>query len=87
MPITCLPLTEGEVAPPPFSRRSLQRSLLMLEVSVTSCRLKRNETLSLCDPPDHSLSGCPLNAQSIKKKHSEEEMMTIKLKTSSGEPV
>ncbi|KAM8851379.1 suppression of tumorigenicity 18 protein isoform 2-T2 [Spinachia spinachia] len=31
-----------------------------------------------------SLSGCPLNAQSIKKKHSEEEMMTIKLKTSSG---
>uniref|UniRef100_A0A8D3CHE2 Myelin transcription factor 1 domain-containing protein n=1 Tax=Scophthalmus maximus TaxID=52904 RepID=A0A8D3CHE2_SCOMX len=31
-----------------------------------------------------SLSGCPLNAQSIKKKHSEEEMMTIKLKASSG---
>ncbi|TRY60610.1 hypothetical protein DNTS_007569 [Danionella cerebrum] len=31
-----------------------------------------------------SLSGCPLNAQSIKKKLSEEEMMTIKLKTSSG---
>uniref|UniRef100_A0A8C3B1C9 ST18 C2H2C-type zinc finger transcription factor n=1 Tax=Cyclopterus lumpus TaxID=8103 RepID=A0A8C3B1C9_CYCLU len=31
-----------------------------------------------------SLSGCPLNAQSIKKKPSEEEMMTIKLKTSSG---
>lgn len=30
-----------------------------------------------------SLSGCPLNAQSIKKKHSEEEM-TIKLKASSG---
>uniref|UniRef100_A0A8C6TEZ7 ST18 C2H2C-type zinc finger transcription factor n=1 Tax=Neogobius melanostomus TaxID=47308 RepID=A0A8C6TEZ7_9GOBI len=30
-----------------------------------------------------SLSGCPLNAQSIKKKHPEEEM-TIKLKTSSG---
>uniref|UniRef100_A0A8C4IWN6 ST18 C2H2C-type zinc finger transcription factor n=1 Tax=Dicentrarchus labrax TaxID=13489 RepID=A0A8C4IWN6_DICLA len=30
------------------------------------------------------LSGCPLNAQSIKKKPSEEEMMTIKLKTSSG---
>ncbi|KAM9322809.1 suppression of tumorigenicity 18 protein [Pholidichthys leucotaenia] len=30
-----------------------------------------------------SLSGCPLNAQSIKKKHTEEEM-TIKLKTSSG---
>uniref|UniRef100_A0A8C1K9J0 Myelin transcription factor 1 domain-containing protein n=1 Tax=Cyprinus carpio TaxID=7962 RepID=A0A8C1K9J0_CYPCA len=31
-----------------------------------------------------SLSGCPLNAQSIKKKLSDEEMMTIKLKTSSG---
>ncbi|KAK2822509.1 hypothetical protein Q5P01_022574 [Channa striata] len=31
-----------------------------------------------------SLSGCPLNAQSIKKKHSEEEMMTIKVKASSG---
>uniref|UniRef100_A0AAQ6IFW4 Myelin transcription factor 1 domain-containing protein n=1 Tax=Anabas testudineus TaxID=64144 RepID=A0AAQ6IFW4_ANATE len=31
-----------------------------------------------------SLSGCPLNAQSIKKKHTEEEMMTIKLKASSG---
>ncbi|XP_073347697.1 suppression of tumorigenicity 18 protein [Pagrus major] len=31
-----------------------------------------------------SLSGCPLNAQSIKKKHSEDEMMTIKLKASSG---
>ncbi|XP_069013634.1 suppression of tumorigenicity 18 protein isoform X2 [Embiotoca jacksoni] len=31
-----------------------------------------------------SLSGCPLNAQSIKKKYSEEEMMTIKLKASSG---
>ncbi|KAJ0058697.1 hypothetical protein NL108_000394, partial [Boleophthalmus pectinirostris] len=31
-----------------------------------------------------SLSGCPLNAQSIKKKHPEEEM-TIKVKTSSGE--
>ncbi|XP_037537687.1 suppression of tumorigenicity 18 protein [Nematolebias whitei] len=31
-----------------------------------------------------SLSGCPLNALSIKKKHSEEEMMTIKLKASSG---
>ncbi|XP_029931113.1 suppression of tumorigenicity 18 protein-like isoform X2 [Myripristis murdjan] len=31
-----------------------------------------------------SLSGCPLNAQSIKKKHSGEEMMTIKLKASSG---
>uniref|UniRef100_A0A3P9HIN8 ST18 C2H2C-type zinc finger transcription factor n=2 Tax=Oryzias latipes TaxID=8090 RepID=A0A3P9HIN8_ORYLA len=30
-----------------------------------------------------SLSGCPLNAQSIKKKHTEEEM-TIKLKASSG---
>ncbi|XP_029970851.1 suppression of tumorigenicity 18 protein [Salarias fasciatus] len=30
-----------------------------------------------------SLSGCPLNAQSIKKKHSDEEM-TIKLKTSSS---
>lgn len=33
-----------------------------------------------------SLSGCPLNAQSIKKKHSEEEM-TIKLKASSGKPL
>ncbi|XP_072297782.1 suppression of tumorigenicity 18 protein isoform X5 [Eucyclogobius newberryi] len=32
---------------------------------------------------NHSLSGCPLNAQSIKKKHPEEEM-TIKVKTSSG---
>ncbi|KAM4604786.1 suppression of tumorigenicity 18 protein [Polymixia lowei] len=31
-----------------------------------------------------SLSGCPLNAQSIKKKQSGEEMMTIKLKASSG---
>ncbi|MGH0131283.1 UNVERIFIED_CONTAM: hypothetical protein FKN15_046238 [Acipenser sinensis] len=32
-----------------------------------------------------SLSGCPLNAQTIKKcKHSGEEMMTIKLKASSG---
>uniref|UniRef100_W5MFA3 ST18 C2H2C-type zinc finger transcription factor n=1 Tax=Lepisosteus oculatus TaxID=7918 RepID=W5MFA3_LEPOC len=31
-----------------------------------------------------SLSGCPLNAQSIKKKLSGEEMMTIKLKASSG---
>ncbi|KAL0966217.1 hypothetical protein UPYG_G00292450 [Umbra pygmaea] len=31
-----------------------------------------------------SLSGCPLNAQSIKKKMSGEEMMTIKLKASSG---
>ncbi|MBN3304763.1 ST18 protein, partial [Amia calva] len=31
-----------------------------------------------------SLSGCPLNAQSIKKKVSGEEMMTIKLKASSG---
>ncbi|KAM3866418.1 suppression of tumorigenicity 18 protein [Diretmus argenteus] len=31
-----------------------------------------------------SLSGCPLNAQSIKRKHSGEEMMTIKLKASSG---
>uniref|UniRef100_A0A674NYW3 ST18 C2H2C-type zinc finger transcription factor n=1 Tax=Takifugu rubripes TaxID=31033 RepID=A0A674NYW3_TAKRU len=30
-----------------------------------------------------SLSGCPLNAHNIKKKHSEEEM-TIKLKASSG---
>uniref|UniRef100_A0A8C1TGL0 ST18 C2H2C-type zinc finger transcription factor n=1 Tax=Cyprinus carpio TaxID=7962 RepID=A0A8C1TGL0_CYPCA len=32
----------------------------------------------------HRRSGCPLNAQSIKKKLSDEEMMTIKLKTSSG---
>ncbi|XP_036822132.1 suppression of tumorigenicity 18 protein isoform X2 [Oncorhynchus mykiss] len=31
-----------------------------------------------------SLSGCPLNAQSIKKKMSGEEMVTIKLKASSG---
>uniref|UniRef100_A0A3Q0SGW9 ST18 C2H2C-type zinc finger transcription factor n=1 Tax=Amphilophus citrinellus TaxID=61819 RepID=A0A3Q0SGW9_AMPCI len=31
-----------------------------------------------------SLSGCPLNALNIKKKYSEEEMMTIKLKASSG---
>uniref|UniRef100_A0AAX7V6B5 Myelin transcription factor 1 domain-containing protein n=1 Tax=Astatotilapia calliptera TaxID=8154 RepID=A0AAX7V6B5_ASTCA len=31
-----------------------------------------------------SLSGCPLNAQNIKKKYSEEEMMTIKFKASSG---
>ncbi|XP_019897369.1 suppression of tumorigenicity 18 protein isoform X3 [Esox lucius] len=31
-----------------------------------------------------SLSGCPLNAQSIKKKITGEEMMTIKLKASSG---
>ncbi|XP_059391204.1 suppression of tumorigenicity 18 protein-like isoform X1 [Carassius carassius] len=31
-----------------------------------------------------SLSGCPLNAQSIKKKLSDEDMMTIKLQTSSG---
>ncbi|XP_051542565.1 suppression of tumorigenicity 18 protein-like isoform X2 [Myxocyprinus asiaticus] len=31
-----------------------------------------------------SLSGCPLNAQSIKKKLLDEEMMNIKLKTSSG---
>ncbi|KAB5586680.1 hypothetical protein PHYPO_G00004410 [Pangasianodon hypophthalmus] len=31
-----------------------------------------------------SLSGCPLNAQSIKRKLSGDEMMTIKLKTSSG---
>ncbi|XP_041103490.1 suppression of tumorigenicity 18 protein-like isoform X3 [Polyodon spathula] len=34
---------------------------------------------------DLNLSGCPLNAQTIKKcKHSGEEMMTIKLKASSG---
>ncbi|XP_035286914.1 suppression of tumorigenicity 18 protein isoform X4 [Anguilla anguilla] len=31
-----------------------------------------------------SLSGCPLNAQTIKKKLSGDEMMTIKLKASSG---
>ncbi|XP_028831271.1 suppression of tumorigenicity 18 protein-like isoform X2 [Denticeps clupeoides] len=31
-----------------------------------------------------SLSGCPLNAQSIRKKVSGDEMMTIKLKASSG---
>ncbi|XP_026872733.2 suppression of tumorigenicity 18 protein [Electrophorus electricus] len=31
-----------------------------------------------------SLSGCPLNAQSIKRKLAGEEMMTIKLKASSG---
>ncbi|XP_018613022.2 suppression of tumorigenicity 18 protein isoform X2 [Scleropages formosus] len=31
-----------------------------------------------------SLSGCPLNAQSIKKKLSGDEMMTIKVKASSG---
>ncbi|XP_036374695.1 suppression of tumorigenicity 18 protein isoform X2 [Megalops cyprinoides] len=31
-----------------------------------------------------SLSGCPLNAQSIKKKLAGDEMMTIKLKASSG---
>ncbi|XP_064790734.1 suppression of tumorigenicity 18 protein-like isoform X2 [Oncorhynchus masou masou] len=31
-----------------------------------------------------SLSGCPLNAQSIKKKMTGEEMMTIKLQASSG---
>ncbi|XP_076826420.1 suppression of tumorigenicity 18 protein isoform X2 [Brachyhypopomus gauderio] len=31
-----------------------------------------------------SLSGCPLNAQSIKRKLTGEEMMTIKLKASSG---
>uniref|UniRef100_A0A669DV32 ST18 C2H2C-type zinc finger transcription factor n=1 Tax=Oreochromis niloticus TaxID=8128 RepID=A0A669DV32_ORENI len=32
-----------------------------------------------------SLSGCPLNAQNIKKKYSEEEMMTIKFKASSDD--
>ncbi|XP_030623514.1 suppression of tumorigenicity 18 protein [Chanos chanos] len=31
-----------------------------------------------------SLSGCPLNAQSIKKKLTGDEMMTVKLKTSNG---
>ncbi|KAM8838319.1 LOW QUALITY PROTEIN: suppression of tumorigenicity 18 protein [Synchiropus picturatus] len=49
-----------------------------------TCRLSRPPTPLTALSTHRSLSGCPLNAQSIKKKHSEEEMMTIKLKTSSG---
>ena len=32
----------------------------------------------------HSLSGCPLNAQAIKKGKVSEELMTIKLKATGG---
>lgn len=32
----------------------------------------------------HSLSGCPLNAQAIKKVKVSEELMTIKLKATGG---
>lgn len=32
----------------------------------------------------HSLSGCPLNAQAIKKGKVSEELMTIKVKASGG---
>lgn len=99
MPIMCLPLTEGEVARPPF----YLSTILLVDMLHSYCTMAPllHFTVSVdanvlsawwCSPALKlsfvacwtSLSGCPLNAQSIKKKHSEEEMMTIKLKASSG---
>ena len=37
-----------------------------------------------CNFHFHSLSGCPLNAQAIKKGKVSEELMTIKVKASGG---
>jgi len=98
-PIMCLPLTEGEVVCPPFSlwtKRLVNMlhsyctlppwppfTISLFRVSFFGLVIYFQLKLSFV-AYSTSLSGCPLNAQSIKKKHSEEEMMTIKLKASSG---
>lgn len=81
MPIMCLPLTEGESSRVFFCFFCSEFPVLHLFARpCTVCAVNKVWLLYLS-----SLSGCPLNAQNIKRKHTEEEMMTIKLRASSGE--